>query len=173
MPALWIGHHRKNACPLFIVKSEFQGYNGQYAGLGRDIGQYAGLGRDIGQCPALGREIDSTEIQYHLAYMIMSISHPWPRGVILFQFHMTRDPKSFNLRHVSQSSWVTFLSYSTPATPLLTRRQDYGLRIDPFTLARSCMIARNLIPTCKNGEGQILSSSSFNPWGCGSVTLTR
>ena len=27
MPALWIGHHRKNACPLFIVKSEFQGYN--------------------------------------------------------------------------------------------------------------------------------------------------
>ena len=53
MPALWIGHHRKNACPLFIVKSEFQGYNGQYAALGRDIGQHAALGRDI----------DSTEIQ--------------------------------------------------------------------------------------------------------------
>ena len=27
MPALWSEHHRKNACPLFIVKSEFQGYN--------------------------------------------------------------------------------------------------------------------------------------------------
>ena len=51
---------------------------GQYAGLGRDIGQYAGLGRDIGQYASLGRDIDSTEIQYHLAYMIMSISHPWP-----------------------------------------------------------------------------------------------
>ena len=27
MPALWSGHHRKNACPLFIINSEFQGYN--------------------------------------------------------------------------------------------------------------------------------------------------
>ena len=48
---------------IFQDKTVLQGEH-----IGFQYCQYAGLGRDI----------DSTEIQYHLAYMIMSISHPWP-----------------------------------------------------------------------------------------------
>ena len=35
------------------------------------------------------------------------------------QFHITRDPKCFNLRYVSQNSQAPFLRYGTPDTPFL------------------------------------------------------